>query len=207
MPNPWNAIDLEDYETHMRAENVFQLQTLKRIMGEQFAPGYETIVILGAAGGNGLEHIDPATRRVYALDINESYLRACRERYGTLGDTLVTQACDLSRADTLLPRCDLLIANLIIEYLGIDVFCALLERNYGRFRRLSCVIQQNRGHTFVSPSAAALRLMSLEALHQNIEPQPLREALCALALHYDRQMLYELPNAKAFMRLDFSMPA
>ena len=59
MKNPWIDIDLDSYENHMSLENVFQLQTLNQMMKEQFSLyDAESIMILGIAGGNGLEHID-----------------------------------------------------------------------------------------------------------------------------------------------------
>ena len=68
--NPWKEISLSDYENHMSLESVHQLQALNQIMKEQLRI-YETlrayphihvelqgrIMILGVAGGNGLEHI------------------------------------------------------------------------------------------------------------------------------------------------------
>ena len=70
--NPWKEIRLSDYENHMSLDSVQQLQALNQIMKEQFRiyemfrakpdiydelPGYA--MILGVAGGNGLEHITP----------------------------------------------------------------------------------------------------------------------------------------------------
>ena len=58
MENPWKNISLSDYEGHMSLDNVMQLQTLSTIMKRQFT-GYDvsTAMVLGVAGGNGLEHI------------------------------------------------------------------------------------------------------------------------------------------------------
>ena len=57
MPNPWEEISLEDYENHMSLDSVNQLQTMNAIMKEQFsAYAADTAMILGVAGGNGLEH-------------------------------------------------------------------------------------------------------------------------------------------------------
>lgn len=58
MSNPWEEIDLKDYESHMSLDSVYQLQVLNAMMNEQFYT-YEikTMMILGVAGGNGLEHI------------------------------------------------------------------------------------------------------------------------------------------------------
>ena len=64
MSHPWKNIALNDYENHMRLENVYQLQTMNEMMKEQFcAHPAQSVIILGVAGGNGLEHIDPTQFR------------------------------------------------------------------------------------------------------------------------------------------------
>lgn len=83
MRNPWKSIELEKYEAHMRLDSVLQLQTLNRMMAAQLSvyPA-ASVMILGIAGGNGLEHIHPQDfSKVYGVDINEAYLNACSARY------------------------------------------------------------------------------------------------------------------------------
>ena len=59
MRNPWEKISLADYENHMKLESVKQLQSLNRTVKSQlFDYEVNTVMILGVAGGNGLEHID-----------------------------------------------------------------------------------------------------------------------------------------------------
>lgn len=59
MNNPWENIDIEDYENHMSLDSVFQLQTMNQMMKEQFYTySIKSIMIMGIAGGNGLEHIN-----------------------------------------------------------------------------------------------------------------------------------------------------
>lgn len=61
--NPWKNIDLREYERHMSLESVFQLQTINNLMRVQLnARKVKTVMILGVAGGNGLEHIDKTLR-------------------------------------------------------------------------------------------------------------------------------------------------
>ena len=69
--NPWEEISLETYEKHMSLDSVKQLQALNSIMKKQFAEyPVETAMILGVAGGNGLEHIDGEKyKTVYGIDI------------------------------------------------------------------------------------------------------------------------------------------
>ena len=80
-PQPWRAIPLADYEGHMEAPQVGQAAMLRDILGEfvtRLRPA--SLALLGAAGGNGLECVEPGVvRRVVAVDINPDYLAACRE--------------------------------------------------------------------------------------------------------------------------------
>ena len=86
MSNPWEEIDLKDYESHMSLADVYQLQGMNEMMKEQFYTyGVRSLMILGVAGGNGLEHIDKASfQAVYGVDINQCYLEECRTRYKAL---------------------------------------------------------------------------------------------------------------------------
>ena len=102
MNNPWEEISLSDYENHMSLESVNQLQTMNSLMKKQFS-GYpvRTAMVLGIAGGNGLEHVRSGElEKVYGIDINEGYLKTVEERYKDLagsdvnGDSLVDERCD-----------------------------------------------------------------------------------------------------------------
>ena len=76
MSNPWEEIGLDDYEKHMSLDSVRQLQAMNSIMKEQFsAYSVDTAMVLGVAGGNGLEHISTDNyHTVYGADINEEYM-------------------------------------------------------------------------------------------------------------------------------------
>lgn len=59
MKNSWEEIPLTDYENHMILDSVMQLQAMNEMMKGQFeAYPITNVMILGIAGGNGLEHID-----------------------------------------------------------------------------------------------------------------------------------------------------
>lgn len=76
MANAWLEIPLADYEGHM--DRVGQAQMLGRVFGralQTFQP--DSAAVLGAAGGNGFEHlVDSSVRRTVAVDINRFLL--CR---------------------------------------------------------------------------------------------------------------------------------
>ena len=124
MKNPWEEINLEDYENHMKLDSVKQLQTLNFIMKAQFGEyPVATAMVLGVAGGNGLEHVDYGKySTVYGVDINENYLEAVATRYAEkvgFGALKLLKANLFSESEKL-PQAELLIANLLIEYIGYD---------------------------------------------------------------------------------------
>lgn len=57
MKNPWTEIKLDEYEKHMSLDSVYQLQAMNQMMKEQlYAHSVKSVMILGIAGGNGLEN-------------------------------------------------------------------------------------------------------------------------------------------------------
>lgn len=204
MDNPWKEIPLDDYEKHMSLNSVFQLQALNQMMKEQFYTyPVHSIMILGIAGGNGLEHIDRKVfARVYGVDINEDYLKECTRRYSELGDTLVPICADLTQDTVQLPSADLLVANLFIEYVGYECFQRAVEQVRPKY--VSCVIQMNTGPSFVSESPYLHVFDRLDEVHHLMEEQGLSQAMVHIG--YREQGRYEsaLPNGKKLVRLDFS---
>ncbi len=87
MKNPWQEISLADYESHMKLDSVQQLQAMNAIMKGQFTDfPVKIAMVLGVAGGNGLEHIDKRKyRKVYGVDINREYLAECKKGIARLG--------------------------------------------------------------------------------------------------------------------------
>ena len=83
MGNPWETVSLDDYENHMKLDSVRQLQTMNQLMADQFTRyPVRNAMVLGVAGGNGLEHVDPERlETVYAVDLNHEYMAACAPRY------------------------------------------------------------------------------------------------------------------------------
>ena len=51
MSNPWELINLNDYENHMSLNSVYQLQTLNEMMKKQFnSYDVTSAMVLGVAG-------------------------------------------------------------------------------------------------------------------------------------------------------------
>ena len=124
MKNPWEEIPLADYENHMRLDSVLQLQAMNKMMKEQFDTySVSSVMIFGIAGGNGLEHIQKDKfEKVYGIDINSSYLQSVKQRYSNLDGLLECLHINLIDEADKLPKADMVVANLLIEYIGYECF-------------------------------------------------------------------------------------
>ena len=204
MPNPWEEISLDDYEKHMSLDSVRQLQALDAIMKEQFAAyPVETAAVLGVAGGNGLEHIGTDKfRRVYGVDINADYLRTVSQRYTQLSGILECLHLDLINEAEKLPQAQLLIANLLIEYIGYGAFQRAVLQTAPKY--VSCVIQINTDvEQWVSESPYLRAFDRLDEVHHQMEEKALTAAMNDIGYSLILQESYPLPNGKALVRLDF----
>ena len=205
MNNPWEEISLDDYENHMRLDTVKQLQAMNEIMKEQFAAyPVETAMVLGVAGGNGLEHIRTNKyRRVYGVDINEGYLKTVTERYQSLAGVLECLHIDLITEPEKLPQAELVIANLLIEYIGYGAFQKAIKQIDPDY--VSCVIQINTDKaSWVSDSPYLHAFDRLDEVHCQMEENELEQAMKASGYRIILNEIEPLPNGKALQRLDFA---
>ena len=204
MSNPWEEISLNDYENHMSLDSVKQLQIMNSIMKEQFeAYPVSTAMVLGVAGGNGLEHIrQDKYRTVYGVDINEDYLRIVSERYAHLSDVLKCLKIDLICYADQLPGAQLLIANLLIEYIGYDAFQRVVCKVNPEY--VSCLIQINvDDKQWVSDSPYFHAFDGLDEVYHQMDEKSLLTKMQEIGYKDILQSRIPLPNGKAFIRMDF----
>ena len=203
MPNPFLEIPLDIYEKHMSLENVQQLQILNSIMKKQLnSYNVSSVMILGIAGGNGLEHIDiKKTDIVYGVDINETYLQACRHRYSKLDRHFETICVDLTSKDIEIPNAQLVLANLFVEYIGYDAFTHHMKAIAPDF--ISVVIQINEQEGFVSESPYLHAFDKVSEVHHQMEENELCNALSKIGYSPLYREDIPLPNGKKFSRVDF----
>ncbi len=99
MENPWEKIPLSDYENHMRLDSVRQLQAMNELMKDQLGTyPVSSAIILGVAGGNGLEHVQRNKfSKVFGVDINPVYLKETASRYPNLAGILECLCIDLTK--------------------------------------------------------------------------------------------------------------
>ena len=204
MNNPWEEISLDDYENHMKLDSVMQLQTMNSMMKDQFeAYPVTTAIVLGIAGGNGLEHVSrDKYQTVYGIDINEDYLNAVSERYGLLSGVLQCLRIDLINEADRLPHADLVIANLLIEYIGYEAFKHSVQTIGPEY--VSCVIQINTDEKqWVSESPYLHAFDRLDEVHHQMEENELVAQMKAIGFSLILQSREPLPNGKALVRMDF----
>ena len=203
MKNPWEEISLDDYEKHMSLDSVRQLQAMNALMKEQFeAYPADTAMVLGVAGGNGIEHARPEKyRAVYCVDINEEYLEAVRERYAGQPAVQCLRA-DLTEETDKLPAAELVIANLLIEYIGYPAFISVIRKVNPEY--VSCVIQINTDEkNWVSDSPYLHAFDGLDRVHHQMEAGALTAAMEEIGYAGILRTAEALPNGKALVRLDY----
>lgn len=204
MGNPWKDVRLSDYENHMSLDGIRQLQELNCIMKGQFNDfAASSAMVLGVAGGNGLEHVDVKKyRRVCGIDVNESYLEKARERHRDLDNVLELQCLDVITDAKLLPQAELLIADLFVEYVGYEVFQNAIKSVRPTY--VSCVIQINEADGFVSDSPYLHAFDRLQEVHHQMEGEKLTESLKAIGYGLINVKEHPMPNGKKLIRLDYS---
>ena len=203
MKNPWEEISLSDYENHMKLGSVMQLQAMNEMMKGQFNDyPVSSVIVLGVAGGNGLEHIQKERlKKVYGVDINSSYLREVARRYPDLNGVLECLCIDLADEVRKLPEADMVIANLLIEYIGYDCFQKAIVQTSPKY--VSCIIQINMEDSWVSDSPYLHAFDGLEQVHHQMEEQSLQKAMFKIDYHTIKTLEHMLPNGKKLVQIDF----
>ncbi len=203
MKNPWEEISLTDYENHMKLDSVMQLQAMNEMMKGQFDTyPISSVAIFGIAGGNGLEHIQKGRfEKVYGIDINSSYLQEVIKRYPKLDGLLECLCINLINETDKLPKADMVIANLLIEYIGYGCFQKAVKQVNPKY--VSCIIQINIEDNWVSDSPYLHVFDGLEQVHHQMEEQALEKAMLEIDYHAIRTLEHMLPNGKKLVQMDF----
>lgn len=202
--NPWEEISLSDYENHMSLDSVKQLQAMNVMMKKQFeAYPVDTAMVFGIAGGNGLEHVNQEKyTKIYGIDINEEYLAAVKERYSDMKDILECRRVDLLGSIEALPKAELVIANLFIEYVGYEAFTKAILKSEAKY--VSCIIQINLNEsTWVSDSPYLHSFDGLDEVHHQMEEKALMQAMEGIGYEHIKTEEFSLPNGKKLVMLDF----
>ena len=202
--NPLEEISLSDYENHMSLSSVNQLQAMNKMMKFQFeAYPVTSAIVFGVAGGNGLEHVNlKKYSKIYGIDINNTYLDNVKKRYSFMEDILECKRIDLTCDPDMLPEAELVIANLVIEYVGLEPFKKGILKTGARY--VSCIIQINTDEeSWVSDSPYLHSFDGLDAVHHQMEEQSLVMAMNEIGFDLLKKDAMPLPNGKKLVMLDF----
>ena len=201
MSSPWLGIPLDDYEGHMSAAEVGQLSVLAGLFELVLNTVHPaSVAVVGVAGGNGLDRIDPAvTSRVVGIDINQEYLDAARSRYGASLPGLELRQCDLSQPGaTCIEPVALVHAALIFEHAGMGAAFDHAVSLVAPGGVMSVVLQLP---SVSEAGVAATRFTSLQTLKDRfamIAPETLRRELKSRGFLLDSEHEQALPGGKSF---------
>ena len=176
-PNPWTVVPASDYEKHMGPDGVDQLAPLSSIFQEIYlAAQPDTVVLLGCAAGNGLEHVNPAvTQKVTGVDVNLQYLGIARQRFMHLGPKLELFCSEAEKFRAQPGSVDLIHAALIFEYLHPEVLVRRISEWLAPTGTTSVVLQLPGGEGPTAPSktmqliAKAMKLVPPDELTRLFE--------------------------------------
>lgn len=180
-----------------------QLQAMNEMMKDQFeAYPISSIMILGIAGGNGLEHIpENKFEKIYGVDVNLAYLKEVIRRYPNLDGILECLGINLMDETDRLPKADMVIANLLIEYIGYECFQNTIRHINPKY--VSCIIQIDVENNWVSDSPYLHIFDKLEQVHHQIKKDTLEKAMLEIDYHTIGILEHMLPNGKKLVQIDF----
>jgi ubiquinone/menaquinone biosynthesis C-methylase UbiE len=193
MRNPWLKIPLADYEGHMSLPGVAQAQLLAEVFDRMLRNHHPlSVAVIGCAGGNGFERIDPSvTRRVVGVDLNASYVEQAKARFHDRLPTLELIAGDVQTEEVVFPPVDLAFLGLVLEYVDVEI---VLKRSRSFLRNggiLGTVIQLPCSSVAtVTPSPFA-SLQSLGAFMRLVRPGHLK----SLAEHHGYREIFASQEA------------
>ena len=102
-----------------------------------------------------------------------------------------------------LPNADMIIANLLIEYIGYACFQKVVRQVNPKY--ISCIIQINAEGDWVSDSPYLHKFDCLAQIHHQIEVHILEKTMDEIQYHLTNTSEYALPNGKKLVQMDFEV--
>ena len=176
--SPWLQIPLADYEAHMASCEVDQASLLADIFSgvlARFRPA--SAAVIGCAGGNGFDRIDPrTTTRVVGMDINPEYLDATARRHSQDFRELVLCHADIAGNGLPLAPVDLSYAALVFEYVEIAAALRNLSSLCRDAGHLVAVLQLPSSQLAAITPTAIPSIMRLAPAMKLVDPAEFVEA-------------------------------
>lgn len=199
MKSPWHQIPLADYEAHMALPSVAQAELLRNSLQRtvaRFQP--RTLAVLGVAGGNGLECVDPAiVRRVVAVDLNPQYLEVCVNRHAATFQQFEPVLHDLALGPLAIQPVECVFAGLVLEYLELECFYDLLPSLLTNGVLAVLLQLPSPSLPEVSPSPYP-SLTLLQSAFSFVDPGQMHESLVRRRFSRVAEERIDLPSGKSF---------
>lgn len=123
-----------------------------------------------------------------------AYLDAVTRRYADLDGVLECICVDLTEDTQTLPKADMIIVNLLVEYIGYTCFQKVVQHVQPKY--VSCIIQINTEDSWVSDSPYLHAFDGLEQVHHQMEEHALERVMRALDFRVIKTLEHMLPNGK-----------
>ncbi|MHB8906914.1 MAG: class I SAM-dependent methyltransferase [Melioribacteraceae bacterium] len=205
MENPWLQIPLEDYEGHMSASNVQQLQMLDEVFEvvlNELSP--KSLCVLGSTAGNGFQHlIQRNFDRVVGIDINFKYVTECRAWFIQDVPNLQLICADLNEIELTDSIFDLVHAALIFEYVDVEKLLSKIYKWLKPGGILSAVLQLPSESLSAVSKTQFISVKILEPFIKLVEPDEFRKKAEKLGLICEEETEIKLSTGKRFVKAYF----
>lgn len=208
MRNPWLDIPLMDYEGHMSLPSVGQALMLGdqlHALIQRVRP--DSVAVMGCAGGNGLERIDPdAVTRVVAVDINREYLDEAARRHSHRFDQMEVYCSDVQSNALTFEPVDLIYAGLLLEYVDLPMALATMHRLCRRGGTLASILQLPHDEKAAISPSPFTSLQRLAPLMKLVDPAELARHAVAVGFKPEATPpeTLTLPSGKRFLLQTFA---
>ncbi len=203
--NPWLQIPAEDYEGHMSAPNVAQLQMLNKIFIDvlnEYLP--KSIAVLGCTTGNGLEHlIDKNIERIVGVDINPDYISICKKQFENKLPQLKLICADLNEVEFSNSSFSLIHAALVFEYVKVEPLLSKISRWLKPEGILSVILQLPSDTSAPVSETNYQSLKQLNSILNLIDPEDFSAVAIKKGLNEIQNYKIKLQSGKSFLVLLF----
>lgn len=107
----------------------------------------------------------------------------------------------MTAKNVVLPHADMVIANLLIEYIGYQCFKNVIMQIKPTY--VSCIIQINTDNSFVSDSPYLHAFDDLDKVHHQMQEEKLITTMKGTGYYLIEKNEELLPNGKKLVQLDF----
>jgi len=205
MNNPWLKISLDDYESHMSLPSIAQAQYLSSFL-EKLLNSYnpQSLALIGCAGGNGLEKINPSQiQKVVCVDINSGFIETAKKRFVSVFKNIEFVTADIVSDECRFSPVELIFAGLLFEYVDNSAALNNIIKHLEPNGKLAVILQlPNPDIPEVSPSPFN-SLEKLIELFSFVSPDKLIELCLLKGLDLILQSRTGLNSGKEFMELVF----